>query len=519
MNSREISLIQSARQRGSDRRTAPAAGAPTTVAAADLGSNSFHMIVARMLNGQVHVLDRLQETVRLAGGLDQHNRLDGAAQRRALACLERFGQRLQGVAAGSVRVVGTNTLRRARNARKFLAAAERALGHRIEVISGQEEARLIYQGVVRNLPDDGGRRLVVDIGGGSTEFIVGDGYEPTRMESLHMGCVGMSLKYFPRGVINARALQRAQTAAHLELQPIATAFRRMGWNAALGASGTVRAIAGVVQANASGAPFITLPALHKLRETLLSAGRVEHLELPGLNQERAPIFAGGFTILLAAFEALQIERMDVAEGALREGLLYDLVGRLGQQDVRARTIAALSERYQIDTAQAQRVEGTVRYCAQQVRAAWSLDADDVTALGRAARLHEIGLAIAHTKYHKHGAYIVEHSELPGFSYEEQRLLAALIRGHRRRFSLQTFEDMPRAQRRIARRLCVLLRLAVLLHRARAELEPPEFRVKAGKRSLALAFPRAWLDGQPLTHADLKREKQYLRAAGMRLEYR
>lgn len=495
-----------------------AARAPQTAAAVDLGSNSFHLIVARVLNGQLHVLDRLQETVRLAGGLDARHRLDGSAQRRALACLERFGQRLQGVAAGSVRVVGTNTLRRARNARKFLAAAERALGHPIEVISGQEEARLIYQGVVRNLPQDGERRLVIDIGGGSTEFIIGEGYEPRLMESLHMGCVGMSLQHFPDGVYTERALQRALTAAHLELQPIAAEFRRAGWRAALGSSGTVRAIGAAVQAHGAAPGPITASALQRLRGTLLAAGRVDRLGLPGLNEERAPIFAGGFVILLAAFEALQIERMDVAEGALREGLLYDLVGRLGRQDVRSRTISALSARYHIDTAQASRVERTAHYCAEQVGTAWAFDRDGDRALGWAAGLHEIGLAIAHTKYHKHGAYLVEHSELPGFSYEDRRLLAALIRGHRRRFPVRVFEDMPRAAARSARRLCVLLRLAVLLHRARTDVELPEFRVKAGKRSLTLTFPRGWLERHPLTLADLERERKYLRRAEVRLEF-
>lgn len=492
--------------------------APQTVAAVDLGSNSFHMIVARVLNGQLHVVDRLQEMVRLAAGLDERNRLNRDAQERALACLERFGQRLRGLAPGGVRAVGTSTLRRARGADKFLAAAARALGQPIEIISGHEEARLIYQGVAQNLPEDERARLVVDIGGGSTELILGRGLEPLLLESLHIGCVGLSMRYFPAGKLNAKAWRRAETAARLEVKPVEAQFRAHGWHASYGASGTIRAIAAVIQAQGWDAGGITLESLHKLREVLLAVKSLESLKLAGLSAERAPVFPGGVAILVALFEALHIQRLEISEGALREGLLYDLLGRLREQDVRARTIGALSERYHVDLAQAERVARTAQQCFSQAAHAWEIGEDYQHALGWAARLHEIGLAIAHNKYHKHGAYLAEHSDLPGFSYQEQRLLAALIRGHRRRFPIEVFDELPKSQARVARRLCVLLRLAVLLHRGRAETEPPRFKLEAGTRLLRVRFARGWLGKNPLTCADLAREADYLKAAKIKLEY-
>lgn len=495
-----------------------AARSPQTVAAVDLGSNSFHMIVARVLNGQLHVLDRLQQMVRLAAGLDEQNHLDKAARARALECLSRFGERLRGMPPGAVRAVGTNTLRRARNAAKFLVAAERALGHPIEIISGQEEARLIYQGVARHLADDDRQRLVLDIGGGSTEVIVGRRLEPLQMESLHIGCVGLSQRHFPKGEIASKAVRRAETAARLEFQPVAAQFRALGWQTAYGASGTVRAIGAMVQARRWGKGEITLDALYRLREVLLGVGHVRHLKSLGVGEDRAAVLPGGLAILIAAFEALAIKRLEVSDGALREGLLHDLFGRMRHQDVRARTIAGLSARYHVDRGQAERVARTAQQCLEQVAATWKLDKDAAQTLEWAARLHEIGLAIAHSRYHRHGAYLTRHSDLPGFSWQEQRLSAVLIRGHRRRFPERTFKKLPKKEARAARRLCLLLRLAVLLHRGRVEQELPSFRLEAGKRRLRLRFPRGWLAKHPLTREDLEQEAEYLRAAGWRLRF-
>lgn len=489
---------------------------PSVVAAVDLGSNSFHLLVAQTGDSMLHVLDRLQEMVRLGGGLDKNNRLTPAARARALACLARFGQRLRGLPRGSVRAVGTNTLRRLRKGDTFLVAAERALGHPIEIIAGREEARLVYLGMAQSRPDDGRRRLVVDIGGGSTELIVGEGRDPQVMESLHMGCVGLSQAHFPDGVVNAKSMRRAETAARLELQPVEKQFLR-NWEVAIGTSGTIRAIRSVLRAEGWTDGAITRAALVRLRDALIAARRIDHIELAGLNPERAAVFPGGLAILSAVFEALSIERMQVADGALREGLLHDLLGRLQHSDVREQAVSALGTRFRADIPQAERVARTAAHCFKQVARAWGLDEEAGRMLGWAARLHEIGLTVAHNQYHKHGAYLAEKVDLPGFSWQEQQQLAALIRGHRRKFPLEVFEMLPLVSRPIAQRLCVLLRLAVLLHRARQDIELRGLRLHAEKRTLGIRFARGWLRQHPLTQADLEQEVAWLRTAGIRLD--
>ncbi len=495
-------------------------GTSGSVAAVDLGSNSFHMVVARPVNGHLNVVDRLREPVRLAAGLDADNQLDAEAQKRAIACLERFGQRLRDMPPGSVRAVGTNTMRKARNSDELLEAAAAALGHPIEIISGLEEARLIYLGVSHSLPDSQGRRLVMDIGGGSTELIIGERFEPHYMESLYMGCVSVSQGYFADGTITAKSMRRAEIAAGQELQPVEQSYRRLGWASAVGSSGTIRAVGDVVQAMGWSEGGITLPALKKLREALIAAGDVGKLgALQGLPPERAPVFPGGVAILLATFEALGIEQMQVSDGALREGLLYDLMGRIRHEDVRERTITGLSERYHVDKGQARRVEATLLHCLGQVADAWKLDQECAASLLQwAAQLHEIGLAVAHSGYHKHGAYLLEFSDMPGFSRQEQRLLAVLVRGHRRKFANTLFKDLPEAQRERIMRLTVLLRLAVLLHRSRADAELPPLSLHADGKNLFLAFPTGWLDQHPLTQADLAQEAEAIKDGKFKLVF-
>ena len=492
---------------------------PEVLAAVDLGSNRFHMIVARVLDGQLHIVDRLQEMVRLAAGLDDHHRLDKDSRARALACLARFGERLRDLPPEGVRAVGTNTLRRASNADKFLEDAELALGHAIHVISGQEEARLIYQGMARPMPADAGARLVLDIGGGSTEIILGEDQRAVIMESLHMGCVSLTREYFSDGRISAKAMARARTAAALEFQPIKAQFIAHGWQAAYGTSGTIRAIGTVIKARRDDDDAITPVSLEKLQDALLSLHDVQSVAmLEGVSAERAPVFPGGVAILMAAFEAFGIDRLEVAEGALREGLLYDLLGRIGHEDERERTITALTTRYHIDAAQAKRVDQTVQHFRTELALAWELGNIYAGPLSWAARLHEIGLAMSHSKYHRHGAYLVHNSDLPGFSWQEQALVATLIRGHRRRFPRDVLKALPREQRTSAQRLCVLLRLAVLLHRVRSDDGLPLVHLHADDKLLQLRFPPGWLKKNPLTLADLTRESEWLKAAKIDMEY-
>jgi exopolyphosphatase/guanosine-5'-triphosphate,3'-diphosphate pyrophosphatase len=487
------------------------------MAAVDLGSNSFHMVVARNQHGQPSIVDRLREMVTLASGLDRDGRLDDASQERALACLRRFGQRLRDMQAHQVRVVGTNTLRRARNADVFLARAEEALGHPVEVISGIEEARLIYLGVSHHIDASDGANLVLDIGGGSTELIIGEGYEPQHLESLAIGCVGMSRQHFEDGKITSRRFERARLAARLELRPVSVAFRQRGWKRAVGSSGTVRAASEIAQQLNLVENGVTLPAVESVIARMIEARRIEDLRLPGLGQERAPVFTGGIAILAEVMSALKIEHLHISSGALREGLLYDMLGRLQDEDARERSIRSMQLRYHVDLEQAARVESTAAGLLDQVARPWDLREQRYRQLLLwAARLHEVGLDIAHSRYHNHGGYLVANSDLPGFVRLEQQLLASLVTFHRRKLNDPFTDALPRPWQAPTFKLIVLLRLAVLLNRSRSPTDLPMIGLVPGKQALELSFPPEWLDANPLTAADLEQEKAWLAARGFEL---
>ena len=490
-----------------------------TIAAVDLGSNSFHMKVARVVDGQLAVIDRMRDSVRLAAGLDESETLNDKACRRALVALERFGQRLRHIPTENVRTVGTNTLRRVRNGDAFLADAQDALGHPIEIISGREEARLIYLGVAHSNAQDTGRRLVVDIGGGSTELIIGRQFETLRTESLDIGCVGTSREFFPDGIIDARRMRDAEWAARQELEGVETSYRRLGWDSAIGASGTVRNVWQVLREQAWSRNKVTAKGIKQLRDALIQAGHAERLDLRGLQAERAPVFAGGVAILCAVFDALGVKTMSCSDGALREGLLYDLIGRLGDHDAREASIDHLAGRYRAEEDQAHRVAASARFLLEQAAKSWPLDEQRYTHLLEwAARLHEIGLDIAHSEYHKHGAYILRHADLPGFSRQEQAEVAVLVHVHRRKLDLRRFDDLPRNHRSSLILLAILLRIAVLLHRGRQDVDLAGVDVEVGDGWLRLVFVGEWLDEHPLTRADLAREKAYLKTIGVELHF-
>jgi exopolyphosphatase/guanosine-5'-triphosphate,3'-diphosphate pyrophosphatase len=492
---------------------------PDVLAAVDLGSNSFHMVVARYSHGQLVILDRLREMVRLAAGLGDSGRLDDAATERALRCLERFGQRLRAVRADSVRVVGTNALRHAKRKRWFLEHARAALGHPIEIISGLEEARLIYSGVAHTSPMSPDKRLVIDIGGGSTEVVIGEGFNPLLLESLSVGCVGLSANFFDDGRISAKRLERARTAVRLELEPVQEAYRKMGWLNAFGSSGTVRVIGDTLRAINPESPHITLENLNGLAERVVAAGHVDELDLPEVDAERAPVFPAGLAILLEVVENFGIDRVRVAEGAMREGLLYDLMGRFTDEDARVRSVRAMEKRYHIDETQANRVEATAVGLLEQIESDWGLEDPLAESVLRwAARLHETGLDIAHSKYHRHSAYLLEHADMPGFPREEQLLLAALVGGHRRQLSFESLEDLLPPWDRLAEFLIVLLRLAVLLHRGRSPQPLPAVSLTVKSRNITLELPQRWIKEHPLTLEDLEQERAYLKDAGFRLTF-
>ncbi|MFH1600942.1 MAG: exopolyphosphatase [Pseudomonadota bacterium] len=490
------------------------------LAAVDLGSNSFHMVVARYLLGQLRIVDRIKETVRLAEGLDGQGGLDPSVMPRALDCLARFGQRIRTLPAPRVRAIATNTVRQLANPQAFLMPAETALGHGIEVVAGREEARLIYLGVAHGNPPEPGRsRLVMDIGGGSTEVIIGQGFEAVERESLQMGCIATTRRFFGDGRINRKRWKEARTELAAEFQQFAETYRRRGWHEAMGSSGTIKAICDVSVKMKLTKVSITQDSLAAIREKLLDFDTLESIRLPGLSSERRPIFAGGLLVLDAAFGALGIERMYVSDHAMREGVLYDLLGRDRQEDPRDQSIRALQARYEVDTEQAARVEATAMSLFDQAELPWRLDPDNRRLLAWAARIHEIGLVIAHSQYHQHGAYLVENSDIAGFSRTEQQTLAALVRNQRRNPNPASFDKVPDRLVANVQRCALLLRLAVLMHRSHDRDPLPVVELDVDGDEMLLRLPKRWLEGHPLTRLDLETERELLPGYGHQLVLR
>ncbi len=488
------------------------------LAAIDLGSNSFHMVVSRYLLGQLRTVDRLREMVRLAEGLDDKGGLQPEVRQRALECLSRFGQRIGEIPPQRVRAVATHTVRRLRTPQSFLMPAETALGHAIEIISGREEARLIYQGVAHAQPPKPGKlRMVIDIGGGSTECIIGRGFDTLERESLQVGCVASTRRFFADGKLTPKRWKQAAIEVGAHFQQFAGIYRALGWDEVLGASGTNKAIGQICASLGLTKGAITAEALGQVRDRLLSAGHIDAIDLPGLSRERRPIIAGGVLVLEAAFATLGMQRMAVSRAALREGVLYEMLGRGGADDPRDVAVAALAQRYGIDPAQAGLVETTALRLFDQVAATWKLGPDDRLMLGWAARLHEIGLTIAHSQHQVHADYLLQHSDIAGFSVQEQRVLAALVRTHRRGIPKTAFDLIPDRLLAATKDMAALLRLAVLLQRSHEPQAAPDPRLSADGNRLTLTLPRRWLDARPLLHADLVDEPRPFAALGITLK--
>jgi exopolyphosphatase/guanosine-5'-triphosphate,3'-diphosphate pyrophosphatase len=490
------------------------------IAAVDLGSNSFHMIVGELRHGQLIIIDRIRETVRLAEGLSDSGDLSQDARARAIECLSRFGERLRDMRAGSVRAAGTSTIRRAREDTGFMDEAESALGHPIEVISGLEEARLIYNGVTHSLPPRDGLRLVLDIGGGSTELILGRGAEPRALESVHLGCVSMTERFFADGSITAAAFERARIAARLELRPVKAFFRGVEQIESIGTSGTIRSATSVAsELGFIEAHTLTPAALERLIARVIEFGGIDQMSLPGLSERRAQVWPGGLAILAELLSVLRVAELKVSDGALREGLLYDLLGRLQHTDARERSVRAMAARYHVDRKQAQRVAKTAASLLQQCAGPWKLEIPFSNhILDWSARLHEIGLDISHDGFQRHGAYIAANADLPGFPRAEQRFLAFLIGSQRHAIDTGLQKLLPRTWQQPALCLAILLRLAVLLNRSRSVIDVPPVTITPGSESLLLQFDSDWLAANPLTVADLEREAGYLNAVGYALSF-
>ena len=483
---------------------------PQHLAAIDLGSNSFHLIVARIEDGHVHILDKIKEMVRLGGGLDKNGRLTEEAKIRALSCLDRFAERVQKLPQGNVAAVGTNTLRQAKNSRQFLESASEVLGHPISIIGGKEEARLVYLGVSHSLVADNGKRFVMDIGGGSTELIIGEGFDPIHLRSLEMGCVSVSRTFFRNGTLKKRNWEKARIAAHMELRPVRRDYRKIGWNSAVGASGTIKAAGSIVQALGLESYHITLESLYEIRDRMIEAGNVNELDLPGLDNDRRPVFAGGLAVLMATFEALKIETMQVSDGALREGLLYERLGRIRSEDTRLKTVESVQQRFQVSQNHARRVSLASHRLFNACEEAWNLRLEDAEKLHWASSLHEIGLAVSLSSYQKHGAYLLANADLPGFSMEEQAWMSVLVRCQRKKITKKLFSEIPEKDQQTALRLAILLRLATMLHRSRKDEAAVIEQVIADKDSLTLQFAEHELVNHPLQRISLEQEAKYLK---------
>jgi exopolyphosphatase/guanosine-5'-triphosphate,3'-diphosphate pyrophosphatase len=484
-----------------------------TLAAVDLGSNSFHLQIGRVVDGQIYPLDAVREVVRLGGGLTADKRIDRATQAHALEVLAKFAERLRGFPRQAVRAVGTNALRVAKNSPQFLREARAALGLPIEVISGREEARLIYLGVAHSMPMATHKRLVFDIGGGSTEFIIGTALEPQLTESLYMGCVSF-MKYFPDGRIEKSHMKAAETAARQEIAGIVRGYRAAGWDEAVASSGTARSIENILRENGLATEGITRDGLEKLRNLLIKSERADPERIAGLRPNRAPVLPGGIAIMGAVFDELGLESVKVSDGALRHGVLYDLLGRVQHRDMREATVAQFMRRYHVDAAQAERITNLSLkiYDALQPGADREDDADR-TMLEWAARLAEIGLSIAHAQYHKHSAYVLSNADMPGFSRMEQARLARVVLAHRGKLGKVQDAGLDGTDWK----LVFALRCAALILRRRADLRLPFLRVAADSGGFAIDLPASWLEENPLSADALESEADHWKAVGMKLE--
>ena len=476
------------------------------IASVDLGSNSFRLQICQIDNGQLKAIDALKVMVRLAAGLDEQKNLDEASQARALDCLAKFGERLRGFESDQVRAVATNTFRGAKNIREFLPQAEAALGFPIEIIAGREEARLIYTGVVHTLPTNGDKMLVVDIGGGSTEFVIGSELVPIHTESLPLGCVTYSLRFFS-GKITQKDFQTAIYAARAEIQRISKMLKREGWQLAVGTSGSAKAIRDLITEELGGEESITYAGMQHLMQRICEAGSVRKARFNDLKPERIDVFAGGLAVMMAVFEELDVKTMTVTDAALRDGVFYDLIGRQLHDDMRDQTVALFQKRYHVAASQANRVADTAgkllaNLCSHlpaQEAAYWQ------QYVRWTAQLHEIGLNIAHTAYHKHTAYVLEHADMPGFSRKEQQILSTLALGQRG--DLRKMPDLV-GNHPMMWVTILALRLAVLLCRARLPLDLPPSTLlnhQAGSRLFTLHIAQNWLNDNPLTADTLQFE--------------
>ncbi|MFK8012629.1 MAG: exopolyphosphatase [Marinicellaceae bacterium] len=479
-------------------------------AAVDLGSNSFHMIVAEMIDNQLHIIDRHKDMVRLANGLDRKGNLSKKKIDEAIASLEKIGQRIEHISKSNFRVVGTNTLRKAKNSADFIPRAEKALGKPIDIVSGREEARILYLGVAHCLPSNQGQRLVIDIGGGSTELIIGEDFEPRLRESLHMGCVSYTKKFFSNGIISRENINNAVLHARRQLMPIVSRYSQEGWNDVIGASGTMRAASEVIIENGFAVNGIDKKSLKDLIDHCIDLGDIQNLKsLKGLSPRRKPVFIAGLTIIQALFDSLLLDNIQSCSGALREGIVYDLSGRLHHNDIRQRTLDKLANQFEIKAIQSLRVKVCIDDLVNVSNL--NLSNNQLDLLKWSAQLHELGLKISHSHFEKHAAYILSNADMPGFSNQEQLKLAVLVAVQRRKIKKDWIKKLSDYQYQKILPLIIIFRLAVIINRPRINCINEVESINFSENSVRITFKQGWLENHPLTFADLKSEAKYLTA--------
>ncbi|RXJ73155.1 exopolyphosphatase [Veronia nyctiphanis] len=489
---------------------------PREIAAIDLGSNSFHMVVARVVGQGLQIVSRHKQRVRLGAGLDAQNNLDNASITRGVECLAMFSERLKGFDPENVRVAATHTLRQAANAHVFLKRAETVFPYPIEVIPGEEEARLIYLGVSHTQPGEG-KRLIVDIGGGSTELVIGSEFEPSQLTSKHMGCVSYNQRYFQKGKITPKNFAAAELSAEGKLESIAQNYIKKGWDSAVGSSGTIKAIKEVIISMGFDDGEITKKRLELIIEKLLVFKYVDEIKLPGLPEERIPVFAAGVAILSGVFRALKIEKMVFSDAALREGLLYEMEDRFQHSDIRGRTAGDLASRYHVDLEHAARVQLMASDLYAQCEPNPSTKKAELgVLLNWAALLHEVGLSISHSGFHKHSAYILQNTNLPGFNQEQQTVLVSLTRFHRKSLKLHEMPELVLFKPKQLHPLIRAIRLACVLNVQRTDEPLPDVTLDADDKDWTLTFPSGWLSDNRLLAADLETEQDYWTSAGWSL---
>lgn len=494
--------------------------ATSTVAALDIGSNSFHLIVARFVNGSLQTLHKVKQSVRLAQGLSNENKLDQAAIDRGLACLSQMTETLTNVPPENIRIVATYTLRKAANSRDFIKQAKKVFPYPIEIIPGKEEARLIYQGIANTVADQG-RRLVIDIGGGSTELIIGDNFTPLKLTSRSMGCVSFTNQYFVKGEITNKTFKKAIIAAKQELENYYEDFTQLSWQNCHGTSGTIKAIReAVIQNNWSASNLIDLESLHKLKAQLIEFGHIDKVHISGVTEQRNAVLAGGLAILIGIFELFEIKQLSYEDAALREGVLYEMEDRFHHHDIRERSINSLSALYHIDTEQAARVRSTTEIIFNKIYKSWGLAKQKHYAnlLVWAAQLTEVGINIHSSGYHKHSAYIIEFTDIPGFNQEEQNALAVLVRYHRKKLKTPDFDNFTLFQADNLIKLTRILRIAAVLNLRRRDNYLPEFNIKVVDDTIHISFPKSFLEKESLLAADLEGEQVMQNAAEFGFEF-